>query len=292
MPYRKPKSRKAGRSPRRRPASDASTKRLAWILATLMAAVVTYLVASAKKAPENVQNFNGNLCAVETCPGLPETILDYRGMTVSFNPETHQPNWVSWELLESEASGQVARASQFAPDPDVEGCPSLNDYRRSGYDRGHMAPAGDMKWDEEAMQQSFLLTNVCPQAGDLNRGAWQNLEEKCRQRARADSAVVIVCGPVFLPGEAVERIGTSGVAVPRRFFKVILSPYTDPPVAIGFIMPNGYVKGGMQTCAVSVDSVESLTGHNFFSALPDDIEKRVESECDFNRWSRISRKHK
>ena len=79
--------------------------------------------------------------------------------------------------------------------------------------------------------------------------------------------------------------------MPRRFFKVVLSPYTNPPVAIGFIMPNGYVKGGMQACAVSVDSVEAVTGHDFFSALPDDVEKRVEAECNFNRWSQIRRKN-
>ena len=106
----------------------------------------------------------------------------------------------------------------------------------------------------------------------------------------ADSAVVIVCGPIFSPGEGVERIGKTGVAVPRRFFKVVLSPYTDPPKAIGFIMPNGYVKGGMQTHAVSVDSVEAVTGHDFFSALPDEVENRIEAECDFSRWSRIRRK--
>ncbi len=153
-----------------------------------------------------------------------------------------------------------------------------------------MAPAGDMKWSPETMRESFLLTNICPQAGELNRGAWKKLEEKCRQRAIADSAVVIVCGPVFIPGEGIERIGTTGVAVPRKFFKVILSPYTDPPSAIGFIMPNSYVKGGMQTHAVSVDSVEALTGHDFFTALPDDVETTVEAQCDFNRWSRMPRR--
>lgn len=291
MPAKKTQTRKAGRSRKKRPASDASTKRLAWAMATIVVAVVAYLVTSASSAENTrTQNFDGNLEAVVTNPELDENILPYKGMTVSFNASTHQPNWVSWELLESEVSGDVGRESQFSQDFDVDGCATLNDYRRSGYDRGHMAPAADMKWDSEAMKESFLLTNVCPQAGDLNRGAWQKLEDKCRQRAVADSAIVIVCGPVFTKGEAVERIGDTGVAVPRRFFKVVLSPYTNPPVAIGFLMPNGYVKGGMQACAVSVDSVEAVTGHDFFSALPDDVENRIEAECNFNRWSRITRK--
>ena len=221
---------------------------------------------------------------------IPQQIIHYPGFTVSFNPEAHQPNWVAWELLASETDGESNRESNFTTDYNVEGCSTTDDYRGSGYDRGHMAPAGDMKWSAETMRESFLMTNICPQAGDLNRGAWKKLEEKCRQRAVADSAVVIVCGPIFSPGEGVERIGKTGVAVPRRFFKVVLSPYTDPPKAIGFIMPNGYVKGGMQTHAVSVDSVEAVTGHDFFSALPDEVENRIEAECDFSRWSRIRRK--
>ena len=80
-------------------------------------------------------------------------------------------------------------------------------------------------------------------------------------------------------------IGSNGVAVPQGFFKVVLSPYTTPPRAIGFLMPNGPVPGGMQKCAVSVDSVESVTGFDFFAALPDNIANEIESQCDFLRWS-------
>lgn len=290
MPVKRSKRQKAGHTRKRRPASDASTKRLAYLLAAIVAGIVTYLIASAKLANNSKPHISGNLEEVITNPDLPEQMLHYEGMTISFNPSTHQPNWVSWELLASEVNGETTRESSFTTDPNVKGCATTDDYRRSGYDRGHMAPAGDMKWSDKAMQQSFLLTNVCPQAGELNRGSWKKLEEKCRQRAIADSAIVIVCGPIFLPGEGTEQIGETGVAVPRRFFKVILSPYTNPPTSIGFIMPNGPVPGGMQNHAVSVDSVESLTGHDFFSALPDDIETATESKCDFNRWSRILRK--
>ena len=232
----------------------------------------------------------GNLMAVVTNPSVPSQFKSYTGMDLSFNSRCHIPNWVSWELTADETTGDVDRTNKFYNDPEIEGCPDSWDYSNSGYDRGHMAPAGDMKWSAEAMRQSFLLTNVCPQKGDLNRGAWQKLEEKCRQKALTDSAVIIVCGPVFLPGEGIERIGATGVAVPRRFFKVILSPYIDHPTAIGFIMPNGPVAGGMMTHAVSVDSVEALTGHDFFAELPDEIETIVESQCDFNRWSRIRRR--
>ena len=290
MPKKQPQRRKAGPSKRRRPASDASTKRAGYLLALAVVAAIVYLVTSARNHPHRQIVPDGTLEYVKTNPMLEEEIINYKGMTVSFNRSTHQPNWVAWELLTSETDGENSRESSFQTDPAVDGCATTDDYRNSGYDRGHMAPAGDMKWSPETMRESFLLTNICPQAGELNRGAWKKLEEKCRQRAIADSAVVIVCGPVFIPGEGIERIGTTGVAVPRKFFKVILSPYTDPPSAIGFIMPNSYVKGGMQTHAVSVDSVEALTGHDFFTALPDDVETTVEAQCDFNRWSRMPRR--
>lgn len=215
-----------------------------------------------------------------------DTLLVYKGMTVSFNREKHVPNWVAWELTGKEADGEAPRASDFLADPNVDGCANPWDYSYSGYDRGHIAPAGDMKWDPEAMQQSFYMTNICPQVKSLNSGAWKRLEEKCRNWARIDSAIVIVAGPV-LTDSLTETIGDTEVIVPERFFKVILSPYADPPRGIGFIMNNGYVEGGMQKAAVSIDSVESVTGYDFFSVLPDSIEEKIESECRFHYWSTL-----
>lgn len=264
-----------------------------WALALCVIAFVAYLVATAKSpAPAPVPaGFAGSLEQVVTPSTLPQQMIPYRGFTVNFNPSTHQPNYVVWELLADEAAGSEPRNDQFANDPDITDSAYPQDYRYSGYDRGHMAPAGDMKWDSEAMRQSFLMTNICPQASELNRGAWKKLEEKCRLKAKADSAVIIVCGPIFNnPGHPSMRLGNTGVDVPDRFFKVVLSPYTDPPQAIGFIMPNGRVEGGMQAAAVSVDSVEAVTGYDFFAALPDDIEGPLESRCEFNRWSHIRRR--
>ncbi len=223
---------------------------------------------------------------VVTAAGLSDTLITYKGMMVSFNPDKHVPNWVAWELTRDEADGVEPRGSGFMADASVRGCANPWDYSYSGYDRGHMAPAGDMKWDADAMVESFLMTNICPQVKSLNSGAWKRLEEKCRDWARIDSAIVIVAGPV-LSDSLTERIGATEVVVPARFFKVILSPYANPPRAIGFIMNNGYVEGGMQKAAVSVDSVEWLTGHDFFSALPDSIENEVESQCRFHYWSTL-----
>lgn len=223
---------------------------------------------------------------VVTDPGAAEYLVDYTGMNVSFNPRAHVPNWVAWELTREETAGDVPRTQKFVTDESVPGCADPWDYSYSGYDRGHMAPAGDMKWSKKAMDESFYMTNICPQLNSLNSGAWRTLEEKCRVWAQADSAIVIVAGPV-LTDKLTETIGDSHVVVPERFFKVILSPYSNPPRGIGFIMNNGKVAGGMQKAAVSIDEVEALTGHDFFSALPDEVENAVESQCNFNYWSTL-----
>lgn len=231
------------------------------------------------------QHFD-NLTYVRTTPGLPEEIISYKGMTVSFNPDLHIPNWVAWELTADEAKGSMPRTDKFYNDPGIKGCATPEDYSGSGYDRGHMAPAGDMKWDMKAMEETFCMTNILPQDGTLNRGTWKKIEEKCRARVERDSAIIIVCGPV-LTERPREFIGDNRVAVPERLFKVILAPWADKPYAIGFLMDNGAVTGGMQAAAVTVDEIEALTGHDFFSALPDSIEDRLEATVNFNRWSRL-----
>lgn len=225
---------------------------------------------------------------VVTPEDVPAEVIAYKGMTVSFNSKMHIPNWVSWELTAEETSGTVEREDNFACDEAVAGCPETWDYKYSGYDRGHMAPAGDMKWDKEAMEHTFYLTNICPQAHSLNNGTWKRLEEKCRQWAEIDGSIYIVCGPV-MTDKITEYIGDSRVAVPKRFYKVILSPNANPPRGIGFIMNNGKVDGGMQQAAVSIDEVERITGLDFFSSLPDEIENDVESQCRFHYWSTLKK---
>lgn len=236
-------------------------------------------------SPAPAQAIYGNLLEVKTNPDvLPDQMVEYPGMTLSYNAKWHEPNWVAWELTREETNGTVSRESKFYCDESVAGCADHYDYSYSGYDRGHMAPAADMKWSAEAMHGSFSMANICPQAKSLNTGAWKRVEDKCRAWAQADSAIIIICGPV-MTDKPTDYIGDSRVAVPQRFFKVILSPYVNPMRGIGFIMPNDKVPGGMQAAAVSIDEVERVTGHDFFSSLPDDIENEVEKQCNFHYWS-------
>lgn len=218
--------------------------------------------------------------------GLTTHLIHYKGMDVNFNRDTHNPNWVAWELTADEAAGGQSRSNNFRADHSITGSADPSDYRNSGWDRGHMAPAGDMKWDKQTMEESFYMTNIVPQNQSLNRSSWNKLEQKCRTRATNDSAIYIICGPI--PGEQpLAHIGINQVEVPARLFKVILSPYANPPRGIGFIFNNTEDHGGMQQCAVSIDEVERVTGYDFFSALPDSIEADLESQCNFNLWSRM-----
>lgn len=256
------------------------------IVVLLLASVYMYGKCSGpdrNDAPEWRVNAR-ELMKVNMPSGLPQQMVHYEGMDVNFNPQLHIPNYVVWELTADETQGDVPRLNKFMADPEVEGCADTWDYSYSGYDRGHMAPAADMKWSREAMRQTFYLTNICPQAKALNTGAWNRLEANCRKWAQRDSALIIICGPI-LTTRPDEFIGDSRVAVPKQFFKVVLAPFTDPMSGIGFIMPNDRVEGGMQAAAVSIDSVESATGYDFFSALPDNIETAVESQCDFHKWN-------
>ena len=224
-----------------------------------------------------------------TNPDLDEVIVDYKGFKVSFNPVTHIPNWVAWTITADRLNNPVVsrNSASFTPDRRVSGCAVPADYRRSGYDRGHMAPAADMKWDEQAMKDCFLFTNIAPQATSLNTGAWNKLEQACRNQASVDSlgTVVVICGPVMTSGYT-STIGDTEVVVPPAFFKVALYRRTDgTPATIGFIMNNGKVDGGMQKCAMTVDKVEAVTGHDFFATLPDSLQQTIESNYDFYNFS-------
>ena len=228
-----------------------------------------------------------DLLKVVTAPETPEQIAEYTGFTVSFNPEAHVPNWVAWELLATETNGPAIRkGKQFFQDRSIKGCPSTFDYRGSGYTRGHMIPAADMKWSDRAMNDCFTMANMCPQLNALNSGAWGLLENKCRQWALKDSAIIIIAGPILNNPKPEEYIGESHVAVPRAFFKVIAAPWAVPPRGIAFIMPNADVDGGLQNSMVTIDSVETLTGHDFFAALPDSIQAIIESKSRLHQWNR------
>lgn len=212
-----------------------------------------------------------------------EQIIRHTGYIVSYNKELKLPNWVSYELTREETKGKEKRNNRFIADPLVKGIIATNaDYARSGYDKGHMAPAADMKWSPQAMKESFYFSNMCPQHPQLNRRGWKNLEEKIRDWAIADSAIIIICGPIIT--KQPKTIGKNKVAVPQQYFKVILSPFVRPMRAIGFLFNNRQALEPLSTYAVTVDSIERLTNMDFFASLPDEIENKIEAEENYFQW--------
>ncbi len=230
-----------------------------------------------------------DLDKVEKTKKIASIIKEYEGFTVDFNPENKTPNYVAWILQGEETDGVTARSNKFWTDKDLEGCPDTRDYSRSGYDRGHMCPAGEQKWSDEAMHNSFVMANICPQKHELNTGAWKTLEDKERNWAKRDGAIVIVAGPIYDSSDT-ETIGYAKVRVPSAFFKVMLAPYANPMRAIGFVYPNMKCEGNMESYSVSVDDVEKMTGFDFFSSLPDEIENDIESVVSFKDWNNNKKK--
>lgn len=216
---------------------------------------------------------------------VPEQILRRTGYTASYNSDRRVPNWVAWHLTPNRLTGDAKRSGlAFHEDEEVPEPRAVHfDYVRSGYDRGHMCPAGDNKWSAVAMDESFLLTNVCPQAPSLNRGDWNEMEQACRKWAKQEGALYIVCGPIFYKNSK-KTIGKNRVSVPDAFFKVVLC-MTGEPKAIGFIYKNGDGNRPKGDYANSVDEVERITGIDFFPALPDEIEDKVEATCNPDDWN-------
>ena len=245
---------------------------------------------SAKKAPAKPSTKTFKIPANTEIPRLKEKrqeqVIKHEGYTVSYNSEYRIANWVAYELTATEAkSKKTERSNKFVSDPQVKGATAMNeDYTRSGYDRGHLAPAGDMKWSAKAMRESFYLSNICPQKPKLNRGIWKDLEEQCRLWALDNGSLLIVTGPV-ITGD-MKRLGKNKVAIPKSFYKV-LCYYTEKGYkGIGFLFENrDYKDNSLKSMVIPIDSVEKVTGIDFFPSIPDEQEKEMEATVDWSSWS-------
>ena len=225
------------------------------------------------------------ICKPAPLYGVSEIILKKKAYIVSYNKDTKIPNWVAWHLTQDHTDGPIERRNMFYADDAVpEPKATVEDYKGSGWSRGHMCPAGDNKWDAEAMAESFSLINVCPQNAGLNSGLWNSIEMDCRKWARRFQDIYIVCGPVFYKKEH-EVIGYNEVFVPEAFFKVVLC-LNGNPKGMGFVVKNTAGNKKRDLYYNSIDEVERITGMDFFPALPDDIEEEVESKLDMEEWGR------
>ncbi len=259
-------------------------KRLLILLAILLVLWILTLVLAPSEAEQNPMSGSA-------IPGLElpsfeksELVVSHPGYTLSYDEEHEQARWVAYHLSREELYGSFERGDDFRSDPSiVTGSASLDDYRSSGYDRGHLIPAADLSFSEEAMSGSFYLSNMSPQEGQFNRGIWSKLEATVRNFAATEGSVYVVTGPVLTDGPY-KTIGKNKVSVPNQYYKVILD-YDEPEVkAIGFVLPNQGSGKSLESFVTTVDEVEELTGLDFFHRLDDDEEVLLEKTADAGLW--------
>ncbi|MCP4310999.1 MAG: DNA/RNA non-specific endonuclease [Bacteroidetes bacterium] len=235
--------------------------------------------------PERISILWENLSAGYPETSVTDTIRSYKGFDLGYNEASEQASWVVYVLTRNEVGqGTVPRTDNFRTDTSIStGSAALTDYQGSGYDRGHLAPAGDMKWDKEAMSQSFLLSNMSPQNPSFNRGIWKKLEKQVRDWAVEKDSIYVITGPVLHTIES--SIGENHVGIPGYYFKIVVDLSPPEHSMIAFLLPNEGSREELIHYAISVDSLELFTGYDFFAAAPDnDVIDWLEKESDFSDW--------
>ena len=213
-----------------------------------------------------------------------EQILYRNGYTVSYNKDNKIPNWVAWHLTAEHTTGPYRRPGSAwhedlqVPTPRA----TIYDYRDCGWTRGHMCPAGDNKWDKDAMYDTFLLTNCCPQDANLNSGDWNQIEMACRRWAERFGDIYIVTGPILFRQEH-ETIGPNKIVVPEAFFKVVLC-LNGKPKGIGFIRRNTNTSRRNDLYVNTISEVERITGMTFFPTLSKEISEKVKTQANLKDW--------
>ena len=226
---------------------------------------------------------------VDTLEYLPTStsgkIVEHLNFSLSYSEKHEQAEWIAYELKDSELVSVVPRSSGFRIDPDIETYTAKpTDYSNSAYAIGHLAPAKDMRFSETAVYEANYMSNTSPQDKDFNNGIWKKLEFKVRAWACSEGKVFVVTGPIL--SEGLPTIGQNKVSVPEYFYKIVLDsdPNQDNIKAIAFLIANSQSPQPLQDFVVTIDSLETLTGIDFFYTLTDEVENFLESKSHVNAW--------
>ena len=217
--------------------------------------------------------------------GVSEQILSRKGYIVSYNKDTKVPNWVAWRLSAEHIRGKAQWTNNaWHEDFDVSMPRATNrDYESTNWDHGHMCPPEDNMWNSDALYETFLYTNCCPQNAILNDGTWNQIEIACRQWAEKYGELDIVCGPIFFRQQH-ETIGDNKVVVPEAFFKVIVCMSGDTPKGIAFILRNSNANKVKDLHVNYIKEVERITGITFFPHLPKELAESIKNKVSLDDW--------
>lgn len=207
--------------------------------------------------------------------------LEKTSFTISYNPDHKQANWVFYELGRNQLRNCVQRKNNFRQDPELDerDAARLDDYKGSGFDRGHLSPAADNKWSAQAMSDSFLLSNISPQPPRFNQGIWGKLENLVRAWALKKGGLWVTTGPVLERG--LPTIGDSRISTPRAYYKVLVSQSTKQALAL--LLPVN-ASGDLTRYAVPISVVEESSGLNFHQGLNEADERELESIVAPEAW--------
>lgn len=264
--------------------------RLGLILVIALLVMTKYVACGCQTEGDPTSPYNLHLSTIVTSDQKNTIPVQHTGFALSYSTRYNTPVWVAWELTRAEKLGTEADRGdyKFIPDPLLPEANQVvtSDYTGSGYDRGHMCPAADMKWSADAMNDCHYMSNICPQAPKLNQEYWERLESACRRWAERDGAIYIVCGPHYKKGVKRTTIGSKHeVTVPDGFFKVVICVMPGLEKGIGFYYDNSEEKQTMESQCMTIDAVEKKLGMDFFAELPDDIENKIESQNNLREWN-------
>ena len=211
-------------------------------------------------------------------------IVHHKSYSLSYNEKYEQAEWVAYELNVNHISNSNLKRPLFELDKKVKTKSAhYKNYTNSGYNKGHLCPAADRKFSEEAFNETFLMSNVSPQTYEFNSGIWNNLEQKTRYWAQKYKQLYVVTGGILEPG--LKTIGIEKVAVPDYFYKIILDYHKPEIKAIAFLIPHKDSDKALYKFVTSIDHIEKLTGIDFFPELPDDLENVLEKSSSYANWS-------
>ncbi len=211
-------------------------------------------------------------------------IVKHNGYQLSYNEKHEQAEWVAYTLDKNDIIYTKHKRPFFISDPKVKTkSADWRNYKNSGYDKGHLCPAGDKRYSKKAHDETFYTSNISPQKHDFNAGIWNKLEQKTRYWAKKYNHLYVVTGGILESN--LKTIGRDKVSVPKYFYKILLD-YTQPEIkAIAFLVPHKESNKPLYDFVVSIDEIEQKTGINFFPELPDTIENKLESSTNYKNWS-------
>ncbi len=210
-------------------------------------------------------------------------IVEHSYYSLSYNEPFEQAEWVAYVLKKSQLTSDQRKRPFFIEDPKVKTkSADWRNYKGSGYDRGHLCPAGDRRFSEQAYNETFYTSNISPQDRDFNAGVWNRLELQVRDWARRYNELFVVTGGVLEPG--LKEIGEEDVDVPRYYYKIIARGEPNDPKILAFLFLGKESTKPLRQFTVSVDEIEKRTGIDFFENLPDEVEARLESKVEVGDW--------